>query len=55
MTFYNGSEWLKEWTVSNRLPRAVSVTLELEDYGEIERIYLTSGGQLTNSGGETDG
>ncbi|MGR5120944.1 type II secretion system minor pseudopilin GspJ [Vibrio astriarenae] len=55
VTFYNGSEWLKEWTVSNRLPRAVSVTLELEDYGEIERIYLTSGGQLTNSGGETDG
>ncbi|MDR9826374.1 type II secretion system minor pseudopilin GspJ [Vibrio sp. FNV 38] len=55
LRFYNGSEWVTEWTVTNRLPRALSVTLELEDYGKIERIYLTSGGQIQGgTGGEGD-
>ncbi|MGL6260647.1 type II secretion system minor pseudopilin GspJ [Vibrio sp. WXL103] len=52
--FYNGSEWVTEWSTNGQLPEAVSVRLELEDYGEIERIYLTSGGQLNDLAGGND-
>ena len=37
---------LDEWDAKNAIPQAVSVTLTLKDYGQIERIYLTTGGQL---------
>ena len=36
----------KEWQTKFALPQAVALSLELEDYGKIERIYLTSGGTL---------
>lgn len=44
--FYNGQEWQKEWSTAYTLPKAVMVTLVFEDYGTIERIYLTGGGKL---------
>ncbi|MEH0690735.1 type II secretion system minor pseudopilin GspJ [Vibrio cholerae] len=50
LRFFDGSEWQREWRVSNQLPSAVVLTLTLEDYGEIERIYLTGGGTLTGAG-----
>ncbi len=46
LSFYNGQEWQKNWSTAYTLPKAVMVTLTLEDYGKIERIYLTGGGKL---------
>ncbi|PMH46029.1 type II secretion system protein GspJ [Vibrio sp. 10N.286.49.B3] len=55
LEFYDGSNWLKEWEQTLTLPQAVSVNIELEDYGLIKRIYLTSGGKLNGSiAGEND-
>lgn len=50
LRFFDGSEWQREWRASNQLPSAVALTLTLEDYGEIERIYLTGGGTLAGAG-----
>ncbi|GEA61362.1 type II secretion system minor pseudopilin GspJ [Vibrio comitans] len=44
--FYNGESWLEEWEDGGALPKAVAVHLTLEDYGKLERIYLTADGQL---------
>lgn len=49
MKFYFQGQWLDEWTSKQSLPQAVLVTLTLKDYGEVERIYLTSGGTLGDS------
>ncbi len=46
MRFFDGKEWKAQWEAPNQLPSAVSVELELADYGKIERIYLISGGAL---------
>ncbi len=46
MRFYNGEGWTQEWDENDKLPKAIAVNLELKDYGEIERIYLTADGQL---------
>ncbi|RTZ14593.1 type II secretion system protein GspJ [Vibrio aquaticus] len=56
MRFYDGSQWSNNWQQDYRLPKAVSVVLMLEDYGKIERIYLTTGAGLEQAQqGETDG
>lgn len=46
LRFYDGKSWQKQWQSKLSLPKAVSVVLTLEDFGEIERIYLTSGGSI---------
>lgn len=46
LRFYDGNQWQDNWESNYSLPEAVSVRLELEDYGKIERIYLTAGGAL---------
>lgn len=46
LRFYNGEAWSQEWEETDKLPKAIAVNLELKDYGEIERIYLTADGQL---------
>ncbi|GAD80519.1 type II secretion system minor pseudopilin GspJ [Vibrio ezurae] len=46
MRFYNGEAWVKEWTDGDALPKAIAVDLTLEDYGKLERIYLTADGKL---------
>ncbi|MEZ8101304.1 type II secretion system minor pseudopilin GspJ [Vibrio bivalvicida] len=46
MRFFDGKKWQKNWETKLALPQAVALNLELEDYGKIERIYLTSGGAL---------
>ncbi|CAM3024846.1 type II secretion system minor pseudopilin GspJ [Vibrio mytili] len=44
--FYNGSEWTNEWESTTELPKALSVVIRLQDYGDITRTYLTSGGKI---------
>ncbi|EGA70852.1 general secretion pathway protein J [Vibrio sinaloensis DSM 21326] len=46
MRFFDGQGWQAEWEKKNALPQAVAITLELQDYGRIERIYLTNGAEL---------
>lgn len=47
VTFYENGEWKEEWTKPRALPAAIAITLTLKDYGEIERVYLTPGGELS--------
>lgn len=49
IAFFDGQEWNDYWPLSNDtvpgtafLPVAVKMTLELTDYGEIERLYAIS-------------
>lgn len=53
--FFDGSDWKKEWDKKAMLPQAVAVELELEDYGKIERIYMTAGGEIGGSEEKSDG
>ncbi|MGD8118513.1 type II secretion system minor pseudopilin GspJ [Vibrio sp. TRT 29B02] len=46
LRFYDGNQWLERWETNYTLPKAVLVKLVFEDYGAIERIYLTAGGAL---------
>ena len=41
--FYDGKKWVKIWDVKNQLPKATKVIITFKDYGDVERIYLTSG------------
>jgi general secretion pathway protein J len=47
VTFYENGEWKEEWIKPKALPAAIAITLTLKDYGDIERVYLTPGGELT--------
>ncbi len=49
MRFFDGKSWKEDWEQGNTLPRAVWVKLTLKDYGDIERIYLTTGATLQSS------
>jgi len=53
MRFYDGKQWKKEWDDKKSLPKAVSVVLTLNDYGEITRTYLTPDGTLDQSEGSS--
>ncbi|MEZ9231597.1 type II secretion system minor pseudopilin GspJ [Vibrio amylolyticus] len=44
LRFYYQGAWLEEWEVTQVLPQAIALDLELTDYGHIERIYLVAGG-----------
>tara|TARA_Y100001956_G_C4127598_1_gene191205 strand:- start:1603 stop:2259 length:657 start_codon:yes stop_codon:yes gene_type:complete len=52
LRFFDGQNWNNNWEKKNALPKAVAITIELKDYGRIERIYLTNGAELTS--GEAD-
>ncbi len=47
--FYDGSSWKETWGEKGALPSAIKMVITLQDYGEISRTYLTSGGKLTAS------
>jgi general secretion pathway protein J len=49
LRFYAEGEWSNEWSTDLALPSAVEVKLKLVDYGEINRIYLTTAGVLNVS------
>jgi general secretion pathway protein J len=46
LEFYTGDGWVKEWTVKYELPYAIKMTLELEKWGTIERLYLITQGRV---------
>ncbi|WP_295900357.1 type II secretion system minor pseudopilin GspJ [uncultured Vibrio sp.] len=50
MRFYYQGTWLEEWEVTQAMPKAVAIELELKDYGNIERIYLVASGKITEVG-----
>lgn len=47
--FYDGKKWQKKWTLKNQLPKATKLIMTFKDYGDVERIYLTSGYKLDSS------
>lgn len=54
LSFYDGKEWQDKWESRNTLPHAVTVELELEDYGLIQRVYLVTGGSIKMTGAENE-
>lgn len=54
LRFFDGQNWNENWEKKNALPQAVAITLELKDYGSIERIYLTNGAELASGGAEDE-
>lgn len=54
MQFYKEGGWSESWDESSTLPKALSITFTLKDYGDVERVYLTAGERL-QLGSEGDG
>jgi general secretion pathway protein J len=54
LKFYNGEAWLNEWEDNSALPKAIAIHLTLEDYGDLERIYLTAGGKVEKVDDESE-
>ncbi|WCE29806.1 type II secretion system minor pseudopilin GspJ [Vibrio sp. SCSIO 43137] len=52
MRFYSAGNWLERWDQPLALPEAVAFSIELQDYGKIERVYLTAGEKLQKDNGE---
>ncbi|WP_136485455.1 type II secretion system minor pseudopilin GspJ [Vibrio sp. H11] len=50
LRFYAEGGWRDTWESDQALPKAVEVTLTLQDYGQIQRIYLTTGASLGEGG-----
>ena len=44
LRFYASGRWLDEWQQPQRLPQGLEVTLTLEPYGEIPRLFLLTPG-----------
>ncbi|CAH5695603.1 MULTISPECIES: type II secretion system minor pseudopilin GspJ [Klebsiella] len=44
LRFYASGRWLDEWQQPQRLPQGLEVTLTLEPYGEIRRLFLLTPG-----------
>ena len=42
LRFYSGGSWVNEWSSTTQLPKAIEVTLDLEDYGQIRRLFLVA-------------
>ncbi len=40
LRFYRNGNWVNDWNITAELPQAVEVTLELNDYGTIQRRFL---------------
>lgn len=58
MQFYLNNSWQDSWDKKLTLPQAVSLKLRLKDFGDIERIYLTAGGEVKrnqNTTGDNNG
>lgn len=52
--FYDGNKWLKIWDVKKQLPKATKVIITFKDYGNVERIYLTSGFKAEENANQND-
>jgi len=55
--FYDEGSWSDHWDEPLSLPKAIAITFTLQDYGNIERVYLTAGEslQMESSGGDSNG
>ncbi|MGF1682998.1 type II secretion system minor pseudopilin GspJ [Photobacterium minamisatsumaniensis] len=45
--FYHQKKWQDQWDQNAALPEGVKVTMTLEDFGEIERVYILPASVLT--------
>lgn len=43
LRFYDGKEWLKNWSKEGALPKAVEVSLTTDQFGRITRQFLVAG------------
>lgn len=51
LRFYKNDAWLTQWMTPAVLPAAVEVTLTLDDYGTIRRLFLLTDTTTTTSSG----
>jgi general secretion pathway protein J len=49
LRFYKNGEWLTEWTTPAVLPAAVEITITLDDYGAIRRVFLITEATTSSS------
>uniref|UniRef100_UPI000CDB58A5 type II secretion system minor pseudopilin GspJ n=1 Tax=Escherichia coli TaxID=562 RepID=UPI000CDB58A5 len=47
LQFYDGTRWQESWSSVQAIPVAVRMTLHSPQWGEIERIWLLRGPQLS--------
>ncbi len=45
--FHDGTRWLEDWSSQQTIPAAVRMILHSPQWGEIERIWLLRGPQLS--------
>lgn len=50
LRFYKNGEWLTQWSTPTALPSAVEVSVTLDDYGSLRRLFLLGGQSATASG-----
>ncbi|MCK6263314.1 type II secretion system minor pseudopilin GspJ [Vibrio sp. ZSDE26] len=55
LRFYYQGSWVEEWSIEQALPEAISVELELTDYGKITRVYLVASGAIVQGSGNQSG
>lgn len=48
--FYGDDQWQEAWEKENQLPAAVEITLTLQDYGDIRRVFLIAQGSASSGG-----
>jgi len=49
LRFYKNGEWLTQWTTPAVLPAAVEITVTLDDYGAIRRVFLLTEATTSSS------
>lgn len=47
MQFYDGTHWQRGWSSRQAIPLALRMTLHMPDRGELERVWLLHGPQMT--------
>ncbi|EHV65117.1 general secretion pathway protein J [Escherichia coli DEC6B] len=47
LQFHDGTRWLEDWSSQQTIPAAVRIILHSPQWGEIERIWLLRGPQLS--------
>ena len=47
--FYSDQKWLEEWNKDAALPEGILIRMTLEDFGEIERVYMLPTSALTST------
>lgn len=47
LNFYDGTRWLDNWTSIQSIPVAVRMTLLTSEWGQLERIWLLRGSQVS--------